>query len=325
MPESSCLMVSSSPSLKVKSNLWVFWGFVLLWGFWGLFWFWLQHEDDLMCVCVCVCVCVRADRALLLLIEVANCRQRGGCCFFRSYTVPLEKEKSGRFFKVTNMERCPSLLNSLTLSRAASVLKKSCSCLPLLITMWAKDSCLWEFFSRKILQAAPAISLLAVLNLCLHWHSFVKMPREKETGLLFMCILNCCHKQRPWFIGLGIHEVNAVPTYIIMRRAGERVTTGMPLFLETFSWWVWGPSELQTNWKQPIAAPNLKVSEGKVKPPLLSFLPFECGVWASMLLGGGIGHLPWKGWRLIQVQVAKALRRPTLQGFAAWLCCWKRN
>lgn len=168
-------------------------------------------------------------------------------------------------------------------------------------------------FSRKILQAAPVISLVAAMNLCLCCHSFVKMPREKETGLLFMCVLNCCHKQRPWFICLGIREVNAAPTCIIMRRAGERVT-GTLRFLETFGWWVWGYSELLTNWKQPITASNIKMPEGKVKPPLLSFLPFVCRFSANVLLGGGLGHLPWKGWRLIQAHIAKALHRPTLQG-----------
>lgn len=146
MPESSCLMVSSSPLLKVKSNLWVFQGFVLSLDFGGLLCFDSQHEDDLIFVCVCIFGC--ADRALLLLIEVEDFRQRHAA--FSEVTLYCwKKEKSGRFFKVTNMERCPSLLNSLTLSRAASVFKKSRFCLPLLVTMWAKDSCLYESFLGK--------------------------------------------------------------------------------------------------------------------------------------------------------------------------------
>lgn len=37
------------------------------------------------------------------------------------------------------------------------------------------------------------ISVLAVMNLCLRCHGFVKMPRENEAGLLVMFVVkHCC-------------------------------------------------------------------------------------------------------------------------------------
>lgn len=39
------------------------------------------------------------------------------------------------------------------------------------------------------------ISVLAVMNLCLRCHGFVKMPRENEAGLLVMFVVKRCCMQ----------------------------------------------------------------------------------------------------------------------------------
>lgn len=145
-------------------------------------------------------------------------------------------------------------------------------------------------FSRKTLQTAPLSSLLAGTNPWLCCHSFVKMPREKGAGPPFMRVLNCCHKQRPGLIGLGILEVKAAPAHITVACAGkgqqERCGSSRHL--------VGGSGDL-LSFRQTFAVSSTRVPGSKVKPPLLSFLPFEHGFWANML--PGVGHLPWKEWR----------------------------
>lgn len=47
------------------------------------------------------------------------------------------------------------------------------------------------------------------------------MPGEKEAAPPFMCVLNCCHKQRPGFISLGILEEKAAPAPITMLVLGK--------------------------------------------------------------------------------------------------------
>jgi len=131
-----------------------------------------------------------------------------------------------------------------------------------------------QIFSRNILQAAPGISVVAVVNLCLCCHSFLIKPREKKPAT-YLCAFWIAVTSR------GLNSVvwefvKRMQLQLMVRCAGKRAP-GTLRFLQTLGWWLWGSSEAQTNWKQPVAASSVEVPEGKVKPPLLSFLPFERG------------------------------------------------
>lgn len=176
-------------------------------------------------------------------------------------------------------------------------------------------------FSRKILQTAPLSSLLAVMNPCLCCHGFIKMTGEEETSPPFIYVLNCCHKQRPRFISLGILEVKAAPIPITMLCAGkgqqERCGSLRHLVVDLQIFWV---SDKLGGLLLPAAPAFLEVRSNhhcSLSFPLSTGFEQMCFLASDTSLENN------------HPEIIHALHHPALQGnkplrFAAWLCFFKK-